>query len=432
MKIFAEQSIFGLDVSDHSIECLLLFNKGREIRVKSYSKVELTPGIVENGIILNKGVLAEKIAEAWVKAKPKRIASKKVIISLPESRSFIHIFKSSEILKGANIKEGIIFEASKIIPIDLQETYNDFIVYKNGDIFFAAVSKKVINGYLEVIKEAKLELVAVDMESLSIGRVLFEIGDFPPKADQPRAEKESFMVADIGGRTTNLSIFNQSGELQTSTTINVAGNKFTQAIAEEAGVDFEKAEKLKITYGLDDKGDQRVFEVLKKEILPIIEKIKELIEYCQGGVSVQNGSALSVEKILLVGGSARMPKIASYFSKNLNVKVELGKSKISEQIKEFAPCENVIGLALRGLQDMPDRAGINLLPLIGKKKSFLRVFFERKIKLWITAVLLIVEALFFLIGFKFIFDQFDNLVEGIKINKYNNIMEQQLHERSFK
>lgn len=189
MKIFAEQSIFGLDVSDHSIECLLLFNKGREIRVKSYSKVELTPGIVENGIILNKGVLAEKIAEAWVKAKPKRIASKKVIISLPESRSFIHIFKSSEILKGANIKEGIIFEASKIIPIDLQETYNDFIVYKNGDIFFAAVSKKVINGYLEVIKEAKLELVAVDMESLSIGRVLFEIGDFPPKADQPRAER---------------------------------------------------------------------------------------------------------------------------------------------------------------------------------------------------------------------------------------------------
>ncbi len=413
MGLFTGQSIFGLDISDYSVECLLLAKKIGKLGVKSYSRLTSAANIVENGVILDKKFLAEKIVETRIKARPRRIASKKVILSLPESKTFIHLFKSTEIPGGPEIKKGIISEASRIIPLDLQETYNDFVVYKNGDVLFAAVSKKIVDDYIEVMKEAKLELVAIDLESLSIGRALFfEGGDL----------KENVMVVDIGSRTTDISIFNKLGELQISATINIAGNKFTQAIAEELGSDFEGAEKLKTTHGLDENGDKRVFEVLKKQFSPIIEKIKDLTEYYQEKIPVQNGSTSNIEKILLVGGSAKMPEIASHFSKNLNIRTELGRSKVAEQIKEFAPCESIVGLALRSLQDNPVRAGINLLPSICQKKSFFRALLERKIKLWVALTLLIVEALFLVIGFMVIIDRFDNLIQGIKISKYNGVV----------
>lgn len=415
MAFFTDPSIFGLDISDHSIECLLLTKGVGKIYLKSYSRVELAPGIVENGVILDKKKLSQLIVEALSKARPKKITSKKVIFSLPESRTFIHIFKSSEIPKGTKLKEEMVFEAAKIIPLELKEIYNDFTRYENGDILFAASPKKIVNDYLEVMKNAGLKTVALDIESLSIGRAMLTSGGL----------KESFMVADIGARFTNLSIFDKYGLLRVSSTIKIAGNKFSRALARELNLYIEKAEKLKQTYGLDaEKGDKKVVAVLEREVSPIIEKIRELLAYYHK----------EVKKILLVGGSAQMPKIASYFSKKLNINTELGKSKIASQFKkESVLYENVIGLALRGLEEKPAEAGINLLPPIFKKKPLLQLFLQRRIKLWIAITFLIIEALLFLAGVKTIFNELDRIMKGIKINiEQIDIMEQKLQDGRIK
>ena len=48
------KTTFGLDVSDASIEALELKKSFGKIKILSYGRVKLNPGIVENGEILKK------------------------------------------------------------------------------------------------------------------------------------------------------------------------------------------------------------------------------------------------------------------------------------------------------------------------------------------------------------------------------------------
>ncbi|MBU2263493.1 pilus assembly protein PilM, partial [Patescibacteria group bacterium] len=55
---FKKQPIAGIDISDYSIEFLLL---GKNKEILEYSRLELEKGIIENGKILNKEALIEKL-----------------------------------------------------------------------------------------------------------------------------------------------------------------------------------------------------------------------------------------------------------------------------------------------------------------------------------------------------------------------------------
>jgi hypothetical protein len=67
-----------------------------------------------------------------------------------------------------------------------------------------------------------------------------------------------------------------------------------------------------------------------------------------------------IEEIILVGGSARMPKIAKYLSLNLGLKVNIGISPYASQLKRKSVLFNVvIGLALRNWLSHPSSNVIN-------------------------------------------------------------------------
>lgn len=323
MKLRIFKSSFGLDISDHSIEVLELSSKNK---VKAFARILLEQGIVKDGKILNKEKLAEKIKEVVAKAK---IKSKKVVLALPESKTFIHFFEKPE-----DIKE----QAAKLIPWNLEEIYFDI-----QDTLYVAVPKSIVDGYLEVLNKLGLEPIAFEIESLALGRAL---------------RAKNCLVVDIGARTTNLSIFDKNKKLKISANVAMAGNHFTKSIADKLKISLREAEKLKASYGLNEtKKEGEVMLVLQKELQPIIEKIKKIINFY----------GKDINQVLLVGGSAQIPKIDSYFSSNLNLKVSIGKSSIAKQLKQKSILFNmVIGLALRALKRKPETAGINLLP--AKKK----------------------------------------------------------------
>ncbi len=171
------------------------------------------------------------------------------------------------------------------------------------------------------------------------------------------------MIIDIGARTTNISIFDKEGVLRESITVPIAGNQFTKAIARKLKIPLEKAEKLKRNYGLDEKKEKgKVTTILEKELQPIIKRIKKSIEYY----------GQEIEEIFLVGGSARLPKIVKFLSLSLGLKVNIGISPLASQLGRKSVLFNtVIGLALRGLEKNPEKAGINLLPKAVRPKPSL-------------------------------------------------------------
>lgn len=341
---------FALDISDFSIELIALEGSLDSPKLAALGRSELPPDLVEDGKILKEDELADFIQKIVQKPKFGRLKSKKVIFSLPESRSFIHFSESL-----TDIKEQVL----KNFPFAPEELCFDYQLFGKETVL-AAVPKEIIEGYLSLFRKCQLELIVIETESVSLGRV------FSSKA-------ETILVCDIGARTANLNIFDQ-GLLKFSSSLAVAGSNFTGALSEKLKISLAQAEQLKKEVGLNPQiKEGKIFLILQKEIQLIIEEINKILDY------FKQKSGKAIEKIILVGGSSSLPRLLEYFSENLPLPVEIGDPwlkinidilKKKEFFKEALEIDPVlyslaIGAALRGLEKNPRAACINFLKKVG-------------------------------------------------------------------
>ena len=350
------QKPFGLDISDYSIEIVSLGGSIKEPRLLAMAGATLEPGIIENSEIFDKEKLKNSLENLLKNPDFGRIKTKKLIFSIPESRTFIHIFELPQGLNKQKEREFIKSQAEKTFPYPLKELCFDFRI-SGKEVLLAAVPRNIINGFLEVFKRCNLQPLALDIESESLASALIEKRDAP------------VLIVDIGTRTSNFSVFNKKG-LRISISFEVAGNSFTQALSEKLKISLKEAEILKRKVGLNPKPKQgKVLLILQKEIQTIIQQTKEIEDY------FRKKENKKIEKIILAGGSAILPKLPEYLSDNLEKEVTIGDpwSKINidilkkkEHFKKALQLNpvlysTVIGSALRGLAKNPQKAGINLL-----------------------------------------------------------------------
>lgn len=355
MASFIKKSAFGLDVSDYSIEAVKLKKTMGKIKLESYARVELEPKIVEDGIIYKKDALIKAIRKLLQNAQPKPIKNKYVILSLPESRVFTHIFRLPAGLDKEQIKEAIQYQAEEVIPLSLgQVDYTYQIITtdkKYQEVFYAACDKKIISDYQEVLEKSGLVPYIFEFESAALARSLVRGNPF-----------EGALIADIGARTTIISIFDHNG-IRWSINIPMAGNKFAQLISRKLKIPVEIAEDLKRANGLDPQIEKgKILEILKPAFEEILAEIKKSINYYEKKIKY------NITNIVLCGGSAQMPQIKEYFKSKLKREVEIGDplDGIDYDEKIFKAKNSVIyatvmGLALRTIEKKPEEAGINLI-----------------------------------------------------------------------
>ncbi|MFQ6049722.1 MAG: type IV pilus assembly protein PilM [Candidatus Paceibacterales bacterium] len=369
-NLFKKEAL-GLDISDRSIEIISLGGTLENPQLLAVGRAVLEPGIVENGKLLDKEKLKDSLQNLIKNPKLGEIKTKKFIFSLPESRTFIHIVEFPEDLKKREELEFIESQASQTFPYSLKDLHLDFKTRKRDnlkEVLLVAAPKNIVDDYLEVFKSLKLHPFALETESESLGRSLIQ--------DQ----KETTLIADIGMRTTNFSIFDEK-ELRLSVSIEIAGNRFTQSLAENLKISRGEAETLKKEVGLNpEPRGGRTFLILQKEVQGIIWEIREIEKY------FQKKENKKIKKIILAGGSALLPRLSEYLTENLERPASIGNpwNKINidifqeeeyfKKILEINPIlyATCIGSALRGLAKNPEKTGINLIKEIkAKKLSFI-------------------------------------------------------------
>ena len=356
MFTFFKKSIFGLDISDYSIEIVSLGGLIKEPKLLAMSRETLGSGIIKNGKVLQKEKLAHSLKNLIENPQFGKIKTKKFIFSLPESKSFVHTFKIPEVLRKETIEKKIELQVIQNFPFSLKDLYFDFKI-NNKEVFLIATKKHIVEYYLVVVRELQLKPIVLEIESLSLGRSLI------------KNRGEITLIVDIGANTTNFSIFDKNG-LKLSITINTAGNKFSRVLAEKLKISFSKAESIKKEVGLDpNKREGKPLLVLQKEIQKIVSEIKKIDEY------FLKKEGKSFERIILAGGSSSLPNLAEYLAENLEMSVIIGNPwdkinidilKTKEHFKKALKVSpilyaTVIGSALRGLAKNPEKADINLI-----------------------------------------------------------------------
>jgi len=350
-KVFSfSRNAFGLDLSDLSVKVVQMKDKGKKKEVVSFGSADIPQGSIIDGEIEVQENIVRAIKKALAAAGPKKIKTKKVICSLPETKAFLRIISLPE-MKNDEVQEAIKWEIEANIPMSVDQVYYDWqILDKNltkekgkMDILVVAFSKKVINQFFETLELAGLEVVGMEIESIAQARSLLQEND-----------SRTSLVVDLGDRRTSLLIIIANIPCFTSS-VPISGSGMTDAIAKILGVNFDEAEKTKLAYGIGSISQQ---DLIFKSVKPILDGLANEIEKTVDFYLSNLNYSTSVDRIIVCGGGSNMRGLLPYLSKRLNREIELGNPWINFITLGRIPIidkgksvqySTAIGLALKGL-----------------------------------------------------------------------------------
>ncbi|MCK4647950.1 type IV pilus assembly protein PilM [bacterium] len=288
----------GLDIGTNSIKVTQLLKTKRGVRFLNFWEKEIPR---EKKGVAGEEAVVRTITELLFQIKGER----KIISSLPASSSVVKRlilpFKNER-----KIRQVIRYEMEPFLPFPLEEAIIDFYIVDNRLpdrtlVLAFAINKRVVERRLKILDKAGLKPEVVDLDSTS----LFNIYAL-------KEEKETVALINLGASQTIIDIISE-GRLFFSRSISKAGDDVSQALAERFEVSFKEAKKLK-REGLD--------EEKLKAIEPVLDEIKKEIEYTFSSFLAFYPDK-KVERIILTGGSARLPGIVEYFQKSLSIGTSL-------------------------------------------------------------------------------------------------------------
>jgi type IV pilus assembly protein PilM len=404
--------LVGIDISDHSVEILLLDKDGS---ITSYGRSILEEGIVSSGDVLDQKRLTDSLRDALRKTKPHpleipehtmekkvtlRKKNHKAIVSLPEAKTYIHIFEFDD---KNNLYAKIEEKIKNTIPFEYDDLYWDFKEIsskKRGvKVLCVAAQRDTVDTYIHFFKSANVDPVAFDVEGASIGRALLPVKTIyenkkKKKGKEVMADGKSRMIVDLGARTTTISIFNEDAELALSVPLPYAGRYFTKKIADELKLPEKEANELRKKEGFDPAG--KTYAILKPHGKKIVAEIKEACKYYKRQFDSD------VKEILLAGGTSLLPGIVDFFNSEIKeIEVKMGEplKRINDlgmlSYKESILFANVVGLARRALLNDPIRDAINLLPEEVKNQER-RSQVEKHRSVLLVAVFIAISGILFL------------------------------------
>ena len=340
----AKKSVLGVDVGSTSIKLVeIAKEKGMPVLL-TYGYAERALGDVVKGdpkVILSK--VAALLKNLYTQAG---IVGYRAVTALPN----FSVFNSVITLPMMNKKElgaAVHWEAKKFIPMPLEEVVLDWRIIdlvkvdkkrKNYRILLTAASKNLVKRYVEIFKQADLELLSIETESFALARSL--IGK----------SQATTMIIDISALTTDIIII-EKGVPALNRSIDVGGITISRAIANSLNIDFKRAEQFKRDIGMG--GTSKIPQVIEGILKPVVDEMHYSLKL------YQDQSGRSVEQVILSGGSSYLPNLTDYFSKILNVRVLIGDpwariayaKELKPALEEVAPRFAVaVGLALREIK----------------------------------------------------------------------------------
>lgn len=325
--ISLENRYFGLDLSDLSVKAFQLEKNGRKDVVRSFGMKEIPLGCIENGKIINREKVIEIIKEVLEIAGPKKINTKKVICSLPESKVFLRSVAIPE-MNEAEATEAVKWEIEASIPLSVDQVYYDWQFLDKNDgkqnVLTAAVSKDFVDELAGVLKDCGLETYGLEMESIALTRSLIL---------KDAKKEEAFFIVDIGSDKTSFIVTEGNIPYFTSS-IPFSSSDVTSEISSRLNLEKEEAEKIKITQGIENSsGNNSVSSAIGSLLENLSVEIEKTIDFYQN----MPKSKAEIGKIILIGGGANLKGLLPHLTSRLSKEISLGDPWINLNLDKKLP-----------------------------------------------------------------------------------------------
>jgi len=352
--------MFAIDFGARSIKVAKLHKISKGYELDNYGAKLSPKESIANGEILNPIAVADVLIELL---RESGIKDNRAIIAITGQKVIIREI-ILPIMEDKELMAGVMWEAPKYIPYDLDESIIDAekveeFVEKDGNkmmrVLLVATPKYIVNPYMEVLKKARIMPKIVDVVSSANIRT-FDHHLSDKEEDKDRSIVD--IILSIGASGTILTLVEKKS-LKFTRNILIGGNDITKEIAKTLNITFEEAEKIKRDTGivLGPETEEKKKSESEKIVLKILNQIAKEVRQSLSYYKTQS-QKVKYNKIILTGGSANIKNIDKFLSEQFEIPIIIGDPlegiKIDERVIDVERIKKlkeslvtVIGLAKR-------------------------------------------------------------------------------------
>lgn len=327
----AQPMPIGLDIGTDHIRAVQLKPGASGYSLVGYGSVNIPMGSVVEGEIVDTEAVSSAIRELWRRSG---LHGKDVAIGVSNQKVVVRLI-DLPFMERTELEGAIQYQAQDYIPIPVEDAILDFQIIGDYmtpadehmmEVLLVAGQRDMIAGAVAAVEGAGLRLSMIDVTSFAIVRSLLGAIDavLPGEEDAGDAVGVIHMSSGI----TNIAVV-EKGVPRFTRVSSIAGNQFTQAIANVLNLTFAEAEELKIRAGLPDieGGEppsqdpqiQAARDALEREVNKFIAEIRRSLDY----YLTQATQIRTIRKIYMTGSGAQLLHLTGYLEKGLQATVVL-------------------------------------------------------------------------------------------------------------
>ncbi len=352
MGLFGKKkNLVGLDIGSSSIKAVELKpGKGDVFQLTTVGIMHLPQEAIVDGQIMDSTSVIEAIQRLFSEYK---IKTQDVATAISGSSVIVKKIQLPS-MSEQELAESIHWEAEQYIPFDIQEVNLDYQILEEGagtnmDILLVAAKKDKINDYMSVITQAGRNPVVMDIDAFALQNSYeLNYGVEPGRV---------VALVNSGASQANINIIKGEDSIFTRDITTIGGNQFTDAIMKDLNVTFEQAENLKQGQGVEGQSPDAIAPILTSVSEQVLLEVQKTFDFFKATTSEDR-----IDRVVLSGGSARIPGLADSMAERFDCRVEIAnpfqnvnyspKDFDAEFLEELGPaCSIAVGLALRKAGD---------------------------------------------------------------------------------
>lgn len=344
------KNLVGLDIGSSSIKAVELQKKGNSYQLMNLGFENLSADTVVDGQIMELNNVSNVITHIF---EEHQIKSTRVAAGVSGHSVIVKNIVLPQMSED-ELRESFSWHAEEHIPFDISEVNLDYQVTSSTsealNVLLAACKSDKIANVKQAIQLAGKQPAVIDVDTFAMQNC-YEI-NYQPKSG------EIVALLNIGASTMNINIMNGSRSVF-ARDASVGGSQYTSLLQKELGLTFEQAEAVKRGYALPDGIEARPIQPIIETVSDILAlEIRKTMDFYRA-TAEENEEA--IQKILIAGGSSKLPGLPEYLAKRFEIPVELfdpfrqiqvdGRKFDPDYMREIVPEMAIaVGLALRGVE----------------------------------------------------------------------------------
>jgi type IV pilus assembly protein PilM len=342
-----KKNLVGLDIGSSSVKAVEMKpGKGDMFSLTNVGIEFLPSEAIVDGQIMDSTSVIDAIQRLFSEY---RIKTQEVATAISGSSVIVKQIQLPS-MSSQELAESIHWEAEQYIPFDIQEVNLDYQILDEGaggnmNILLVAAKKDKINDYMSVITQAGRKPVVMDIDAFALQNSYeMNYGIDPGRV---------VALVNIGASQANINILKGEDSIFTRDITTIGGNQFTDAVVKDLNVTFEQAENLKQGQGVEGQSPEAVAPILSSVSESVLLEVQKTFDFFKATTSEDH-----IDRIVLSGGSARVPGLADSMGERFDCRVEIAnpfqnvnyspKDFDGDFLEEVGPaCSIAVGLALR-------------------------------------------------------------------------------------